>query len=189
MKSEYEAGSIAGLRISAQPSFFSARFIFVVTLAILGRSVFKLSRSQALFGALVAVVLDAFAVLIHQLGHAWMAKRTGWPMTGIRFWGLFSTCTYPPDEPELPPEVHIQRAVGGPIVSLLLGLVTSVPLLLLLPKKGLGRLLALFWIANNIIVKSVLAFGPLPWTDGPPMWYWGRRLLAGRRGSHQPSDN
>jgi hypothetical protein len=180
MNSEQELGSIAGLRISVQPSFFTARLSFIATLALLGRFIFKLSRPQALFGAIIAVVLDAFAVLIHQLGHAWMANRTGWPMTGIRFWGLFSTCTYPPEEPELPPEVHIQRAVGGPIISLLLGLVTGVPLLLLSPKKGLGRLLALFWVVNNIAVKFVLAFGPAPWTDGPPLRYWGKRLLAER---------
>jgi hypothetical protein len=185
MKAEYELGSIAGLRISVQSSFFIARFLAVVVLAIVGRSAFKLSRREALFGAISAVVLDAFAVLFHQLGHARIAKSTGWPMTGIRFWGLFSTCTYPLNEPELPPMVHIRRAVGGPFASLLLGLFTGLPALWLLPKKGLGRLLALFWLINNVAVKFVLAFGPLSWTDGPPMWRWGRRLLA-ERGKFRP---
>lgn len=189
MKSEQELGSIAGLRISVQPSFFTARLLFIATLALLGRFIFKLSRPQALYGAIIAVVLDAFAVLIHQLGHAWIAKRTGWPMTGIRFWNLFATCTYPPDEPELPPEVHIQRAAGGPIASLLLGLVTGVPLLWILPREGIGRLFALYWVLNNIVVKSVLAYGPLPWTDGPPTWRWGRRFLAERRAKRHSAIN
>lgn len=180
MESETQVGSIAGQRLSVQPSFFIARLLFMVTLAVLGRVVFKLSPPEALFGAIIAVVLDAFAVLVHQLGHAWIAKRVGWPMIGISFWGLFSTCIYPPDEPELPPMVHVRRAVGGPFASLLLGLTTGLPALWLFPQMGLARLLALFWLVDNCLVKFLLAFGPLPWTDGPPVWYWGKRLLAER---------
>lgn len=178
MESEIQLGSIAGLRLSARPSFFTVRFLFLIALALVGRFVFNLSRPKALFGAITAVVLDAFAVLVHQLGHAWIAKRVGWPMIGISFWGLFSTCIYPPDEPELPAKVHIQRAVGGPIASLLLGLTSGAPALWLLPKGGLARLLALFWVVNNCFVKFVLAFGPFSWTDGPPVRYWAKRLLA-----------
>lgn len=178
MKSEYELGSIAGLRISVQSSFFIARFLAVVVLAIVGRSAFKLSRSRALFGAIIAVFLDALAILVHQLAHATSARSTGWPMTGIRFWSLFSNCTYPPDEPELPPMVHVRRAAAGPIVSLLLGLATGVPAVLLLPRQGLARLLALFWLANNIFVRFMLALSPIPGADGPSLRYWRKRLLA-----------
>ena len=189
MNSEQEIGSIAGLRISARPSFFTARFIFMVTLAILGRSVFKVSRPWALFGALVTVVLDAFVILVHQLGHAWMAKRTGWPMAGIRFWSIFSTCTYPPDEPELPPEVHLRRAVGGPVASFLLGLVTIVPALWLVSKKGFARFLALFWMGDTFGARSILALGPISFSDGPTIRYWARRLLAEREENGRSADN
>jgi hypothetical protein len=189
MKSEYELGSIAGLRLSAQPSFFTDRFLFMVTLAILGRFVFKLSRPGALFGALVAVVLDAFVILFHGLGHAWMAKRAGWPMTGINFWGLFGTTIYPPDEPELPPSVHLRRAVGGPIASFLLGLLTGVPALWLAPKKGLARLLVLFWMGDTFGMRGIGALGPVSFSDGPTIRYWGKRLLAEREENRRTLNN
>ena len=176
MESEIGLGTIAGLRLSARPSFFTVRLLFLMALAATGRFILGLSLAHALIGAFIAVLLDTLAVLIHQLGHAWAAQRVGWPMVGISFWSLFSTCLYPADEPELPATLHIRRAVGGPAVSFLVGLVTGIPALLFLPQEGLIWLLVIFWMFDNCVVRSVMAFGPLPWTDGPTVWYWARRI-------------
>lgn len=178
MESEIQLGSIAGLRVSARPSFFATRLLLLTALVLTGRFIFKLSRPKAVLGALIASVLDPIIILIHQLGHAWAAKRTGWPMIGISFWSLFSTCIYPSDEPELSASVHLRRAVGGPVASFLNGLIIGIPALWLLPRKGVARLLALFWVIDACVVRSLLALGPVSWSDGPPVRYWARRLLA-----------
>lgn len=175
MESEIHLGSIAGLRLTAQRSFFTHRLIFLIALAIIGRFALGLSLAIAVLGAFIAVVLDAIAVLIHQLGHSWVAQKVGFPMIGISFWSLFATCIYPADEPELPPKLHIRRALGGPPLNFLVGLTTGLPALWFLPQEGPIRLLVIFWIVDNCVVRSIMAFGPFPWTDGPTIRYWAKR--------------
>ncbi|MDX1615938.1 MAG: hypothetical protein R3300_16610 [Candidatus Promineifilaceae bacterium] len=178
---EIPLGSVAGLPVTARASFFLARLIFTVILIVAGRFVFKLSRPKALLFGLVAAVVDPLIVLIHQLGHAWAAKKVGWPMNGISFWGLFSTCYYPLEEPELPPEIHLRRAIAGPVVSFFNGLLAGVVGLRLFPHKGVGRLLALFWMVDASGVRGIGALGPLQGTDGPAVYYWAKRLLAEKK--------
>ncbi len=179
-ESEIPLGSIAGLPVTARASFFPVRLAFAVFLLLFGRFVFKLSSPKALLFALVASVLDPLIILIHQLGHAWAAKKTGWPMNGISFWSLFSTCYYPPDEPELPPEVHLRRAIAGPLVSFLNGLIVGLLGLRFFPRKGIGRLLVKFWILDASVMRSIGALGPVSFSDGPTIRYWAKRFLAER---------
>lgn len=171
-------GSIAGLPVTARASFFPVRLAFTFILALVARLVFKLSGRKALFFALVAGVLDPLIVLMHQLGHAWAARNVGWPMSGISLWSLFSTCYYPADEPELPPEVHLRRAIGGPLVSFFNGLFVGLVGLRLFPRKGVGRLLAQFYMVNASVVRSIMALGPVSFSDGPTIRYWTKRFLA-----------
>ena len=55
-----------------------------------------------------------------QLGHARAAEQVGYPMEGVHLWGVLGTSVYPTDEPELPAEVHVERALGGPKASAVL---------------------------------------------------------------------
>ena len=82
-------------------------------------------RSDVVIGAVMAVVLHWASEFVHQLGHAWAARRVGYPMTGIRFWGVLSTSLYPSDELPLPAALHIRRALGGPMASLLLSVAAA----------------------------------------------------------------
>src|SRR5258706_526147 len=91
-------------------------------------------------GGLLAVALHWLSEIVHHLGHAIAARRTGYPMSGIRlgFLGVLTSSVYPRDEPELPPALHIQRALGGPLASLAIGLVAGALALALHPSGGLA---------------------------------------------------
>ena len=96
-------------------------------LAALGLAGAAAAWSGLTFGeALLAGGLGALGMWVsdwlHQMGHALAAARAGHPMTGILFTSVLSVSQYPADEPALPARVHIQRALGGFWVNVLIGL-------------------------------------------------------------------
>jgi hypothetical protein len=80
--------------------------------------------------------------LFHHGGHATAARCVGHPMRGVRYWGPLATSVYPSDEPPLPPTVHLTRAAGGPVASLLLALAVAASSARLRVRGGLGADLA-----------------------------------------------
>jgi hypothetical protein len=113
----------------------------------------------------MAALLHWAFELVHCLGHALAAKWTGYPMTGIRFGMLyiFAATLYPLDEPELPPSVHIRRALGGPIINGLLAVIVyfSLPLW-----TGMWQWLGWFALFENLVVYALQVFVPLGFNDG-----------------------
>ena len=114
---------------------------------------------------LAAMILHWIAVLLHQAGHATAARSTGYPMSGIRLWGVLGSSLYSPSEPALPPLVHFRRAMGGPLFSLLVTLLALVPLLLL-HSETWAWWLVLFFLLDNLLVFTLGSFLPLGFTDG-----------------------
>ncbi|HTP10251.1 MAG TPA: hypothetical protein VMP08_18485, partial [Anaerolineae bacterium] len=127
---ERSLGTLAGLRLTAILAALIGSLVLYVIVVVL-MAIFNIPIGSALLGGLIVVVLHWFTDLVHQLGHAWAARRTGYPMIGIRFgtYGVLSTSLYPPDEPPLPARIHIRRAIGGPIFSAWL---TSIAFLIIL---------------------------------------------------------
>ena len=143
-----------------------------------GIGVLHLPAVTAVAGGFLAVLLHWASELIHQLSHAWAARRAGHPMTGIRFgtMGLLSTSVYPPDEPPLPAAVHIRRALGGPTGSLLSTVVVAVVAALLRPAGGAPWWVAFFVFLDNLFVLTLGALLPLGFTDGSTLLHWwGKR--------------
>lgn len=173
---EYPLGRLGGLRLSALPSAVAGMLILAVILTLVGLLLLDLMPAQALLFGLMGAVLHFLSELAHQFGHAWAARRAGYPMTGVRFWTIFGASLYPSDEPPLPAAVHIRRALGGPPVSLLLALL-SLPLVLSLRAGGgLAWWLALFFFLENLLIFGLGAFVPLGFNDGSTLLYWwGKR--------------
>jgi hypothetical protein len=158
-------GRVAGLRLSASPSAMIGSLILWALLGAVGLLLLKLPVVEVVLLSLAGTLLHWISDVIHQLGHSWAARQTGHPMVGIRLWWLLTSSVYPPDEPQLPRSVHTRRALGGPITSLLVGVVSS--LLLLLIPTGTGPWwLALFFCLDNLLVLGLGAFLPLGFTDG-----------------------
>jgi hypothetical protein len=83
-----------------------------------------------------------------------------------------ATSVYPRDEGVLTPETHIQRALGGPIFSLLLALAAGLLSLLAMPLGGLPLFLTFFTFLDNVLVFTVGALLPLGFTDGSTLLTW-----------------
>jgi hypothetical protein len=114
--------------------------------------------------------------LFHQFGHAWVARQTGHPMVGIQFWALLSSSLYPSDEPTLPADVHIHRALGGPAVSLLLTLIALAVVVFVRPRESLFWWISWFFLLENLLVFTIGALIPLGFNDGSTLLeWWGKR--------------
>ncbi len=138
--------------------------------------IIKLPLADSLIGALIGVVLHWALEFVHHLGHAFAAKRTGYPMLGVKV-GLFyilMMSVYAKDEPELPPNVHIQRALGGPIFSGLLGIVFLVLVLLTRDQNDLLAWLLRLGLFESFLM-SIGALAPVRFIDGGTILYWMRR--------------
>ena len=175
----YSLGRLFGLRLSVEPLAIIGSIALLVLLSLVAVVVLAFPIGVAVVAAFVAVIIHWLSEIVHDLGHAWAARSTGYPMTGIQLGRLaiFSTCLYPPNEPSLPARTHIRRALGGPVASMLLSLVAAV-VLLILPVSNHDILwwIALFFFLDNFLVFALGAFLPLGFTDGSTLLYWwGKR--------------
>lgn len=172
---DFRLGRMAGLELSARPSVISWSVAVWVVLAALVAALLKMPVGTALVMGLAGLILHWFSELAHQFGHAVAARRAGYPMTGIRFWGVLSTALYPEDEPALPAEIHIRRALGGPIASLGLTFIAWALMVAARSNGGPVWWLTIFFFAENLLVFTLQAFIPLGFNDGSTLWHWLRR--------------
>jgi hypothetical protein len=178
MTQEIKLGRIANLTISAMPSTMLGVLLLWILFSAFGVAVLGVEWPKAIIGGLLTALLHVAGEILHQLGHAWAARKTGYAMSGVRMWGVLSTSVYPQDEPPLPAAVHIRRALGGPLGSLLASIVAAIILFLLRDRDGLARWLALFFFLDNLLTFTLGAFLPLGFTDGSTLLYWWRRRAA-----------
>ena len=135
MGKTYQLGKIIGLHLSVEPLFIVGTIVLRVELSAAGTLLLDLPLSQAIVGGLIAAFLYWFSEIVHQLGHAYVAQRSGYPMVGIHLgtYLFFGTSLYPENEAALPAKIHIRRALDGPISSLAFTVVTGVFALVLYP--------------------------------------------------------
>ena len=158
-------GRIFGLPIEILPLAFLGSFILWIGFTAIAFLGIKLPFVESLVLGLIATLLHWTFELIHGFGHAYAAKRTGYPMTGIALGTLafFALTRYPTDEPELPPSIHIRRALGGPIIN---GLLSIVFFLALPLWPGDLFWIGIFALFENLFVYTLQVFVPLGFNDG-----------------------
>lgn len=171
----FRLGRVAGLELSIQPSALWSMAAVWLGLSAAGFWLLGFDLWTAVAGGLAGVAIHWLSEFWHQFGHALAARRTGYPMTGLRFWGIFGVSLWPADEPTLPGRIHIQRALGGPLASFLLGGLALAFALLLGQAAGLLWWLALLAAADNLLVLGLGAFLPLGFTDGSTILRWWRQ--------------
>jgi hypothetical protein len=174
-KSSFRLGQIAGLKISARPSVLVSSLVLWAILTVVGNVLLNLPLGAALAAGFVATLLHWLSSIVHHLGHAWAALRTGHPMVGVRLWGVLGTSLYPRDEPPLPADVHIRRALGGPLASLLLTALAGAIVLALRETSGAAWWVALFFFVENLFVYTLQVLLPLGFNDGGTLLHWWRR--------------
>lgn len=172
----YKTNKIGGLFLIITPSAVIASVVLWLLLSLVAIYLFDVSVVAAVIGGLLAVGLHWLGELWHQKGHAIAARRTGYPMVGVRLWMLLGASLYPRDEPVVTADVHVQRALGGPIASFILILIALGLVLVVRAGGGVSLLLAQFFLLENIFVFFLGAFLPLGFTDGSTLLqYWGQR--------------
>lgn len=180
-KREFPLFSIIGLPISLTPSAIVASLILWVVLGIIALLLTDLSIFAAILAGLIMTLLHWIFEIIHQLGHARAARKTGHPMIGVRLYWVLGLSLYPADEGDLPARIHIRRALGGPTISLVVLAVAAVLLLVIWSASGdFLRMLALVAVLENLLVFTIGAVVPFPLphlleNDGITlMRWWGK---------------
>jgi hypothetical protein len=169
------------LEISAAPSVVGGVVLLLAVFSFVGRRVFGLRPGAALAGGLLATALHFVSELWHQGGHARAAASTGYPMTGVRLWGVLGTSLYPPDEPELPGELHVVRALGGPRASAPLAAAAGLVALATRPIGGVAHMVSTLFALENLLIFSFGALLPLPFMETDGTTLLRHRHALGRR--------
>lgn len=117
-----EGGSIqlvrvAGIRIGASPSWFVILFLAIYLLSGSFRDALGGSSTEAYLVAVGAAVLFFVSIVLHELGHAFAARREGIEVQGIDLW-LFGGLAKLSRDSKTPGE-EFRVAVAGPLVTLL----------------------------------------------------------------------
>jgi hypothetical protein len=110
-------GSFAKLDIRAHRTTLWGSLALWVALLLVGWLGLRYTASGALAFAILGLALHFVAETWHQISHAWAARSTGYPMKGFTFYWVLAASIYPKDEPELPAELHLRRALGGPAAN------------------------------------------------------------------------
>ena len=175
MNKTIRLGQLAGLKMMAKGNVIVAWLILWLVFAGGALWLFDLPLGTAVLAGFLAAILHYLFELWHCLSHALVARRTGYPMSAIAYRWVLGGTLYPRDEPELPAAVHIKRALGGPIGSLLLALLLGAVSLGLRPSGGLLYGLAMYGFWSNLLFFTLGALLPLGFTDGSTILrYWGK---------------
>lgn len=172
MRRKFPIAHIGDLAITGTQLAVLGSLLLWLLFTLLGIFLFALALATAVLGGLLATLLHWLAGLLHHLGHAWAAQRTGYPMREVRLLHVLAISIYPRDEPELPAETHIKRALGGLPVNILLGLIGLGVGLAIGDGGGLWYLLAMFFGLENLLLYGLGAFLPLGFTDGSVLLEW-----------------
>ena len=144
MNKSFSLLTLFNIRITVTPLCVVSYLILIPPLTWLGMILRNLSLAEGLIASIFIIDLMFVTENIHQFGHAWAAKSVGYPMIGIRHFSWFSGSIYPKDEPPLPPQTHIKRALGGFWINILIGL-------------ALAPLALYLWTLNGVAAFTVAA--------------------------------
>ncbi len=167
---------VGGIDVLVGPAWALGTILLVALFAGIGHYVFHHGLFNSLVGGVALALAHWVSEVVHNIGHNVAARRTGRPMVGTRlgFLLVLGTSLYPQDEPDLPPKVHIRRALGGPGGSALLTVVLGIPALLL-AGSSVGWM-ALVWFLDNLLVFTIGAFVPVGFNDASTILHWvGKR--------------
>jgi Zn-dependent protease len=109
---------VFGIRIGVHPSWFLVLFLMIWSLSGLYEEV--VGGEDAFLLATVSALLFFASVVLHELGHAIVARRNGIDTLGIDLWLLGGLAKLSRDSDS--PGVEFRVAAAGPLVTLVFGL-------------------------------------------------------------------
>ena len=112
---------VFGIRIGVDPSWFFVLFLIIWSLSGYYQAEDRFSDGTAFVLAAVSALLFFLSVLLHELGHAFEARRSGIGITGIDLWMFGGVAKLERDSNS--PGEEFRVAVAGPAVTLLIAVV------------------------------------------------------------------
>jgi Zn-dependent protease len=109
---------VFGIRIGASPSWFVVLFVFIYVMSDYFRDVLGGSITQAYVVAVAAVFLFFVSLVLHELGHALVARREGIEISGIDLWFFGGVAKLSRDTQS--PGAEFRIAAAGPLVTLVI---------------------------------------------------------------------
>jgi Zn-dependent protease/predicted transcriptional regulator len=109
---------VRGIRIGASPSWFLILFLAIYLLSGSFQDALGTTQEEAYVVAVLAAVLFFASIVLHELGHAFAARRSGIRVEGIDLW-LFGGIAKLDRDSRSPGE-EFKVAVAGPAVTLLI---------------------------------------------------------------------
>jgi Zn-dependent protease len=110
---------VFGIRVGVDPSWFLALFLFIWLLTGYYQDAIPGKNDTGAFGLATASALLFFlSILLHELGHAWVAIRNRIPIAGIDLWLFGGIAKMTRDTPS--PGVEFRVAIAGPVVTVLI---------------------------------------------------------------------
>jgi Zn-dependent protease len=115
---------VFGIRVGVDPSWFLALFLFIWWLTGYYQDAIPGDNATGAFLLATASALLFFlSILLHELGHAWVATRNRIPIAGIDLWLFGGIAKMTRDTPS--PGVEFRVAVAGPIVTVVIATVCA----------------------------------------------------------------
>lgn len=175
-----------GLTVTISPLGVLSFILAVPLLAWVAARELFLPLGEALIAGLLSSAVMFASELLHHLGHARAARDTGYPMTGLHFFSILAFSRYPADEPSLPPQVHIRRALGGFWPNLLLGLFLAPLSFFMWLDGGVRGWVMAYTAVFNVFVLGLGSLLPIDipgvfTVDGGTIWRNWKALQAQRR--------
>src|SRR3954470_24017727 len=118
-----QLGSIFGIRIGVSLSWFVVLFLVILALSSSFREAMDGSDTQAYLVAVGCAVLFYASLVMHELGHALVARRQGIEVERIELW-FFGGLAQLRGEPRTPGR-EFAVAVAGPLVTLVVFIVCA----------------------------------------------------------------
>jgi Zn-dependent protease/CBS domain-containing protein len=161
MNGNIPLGRVGGVQVRINWSWL---VIFALIVWSLAAGVFPsqnpgLSDGAYLAMAVVAALLFFASLLLHELGHAWQARREGMEIDGITLWLFGGVSQFKTRFPSAGAEFRI--AVAGPLVSLVLGVGFVLIALAGLPSAFDGVAAWLGYINLALLVFNLIPALPL----------------------------
>lgn len=144
-------GTIAGMRIGVDVTWFAMLFIWIFLLSGSFRTALHSNDDVAYLIAVVTVLLFYCSLIIHELGHAFMARRSGIQVQRIELYGFGGT-TYMSRDSQTPGE-EFRIAAAGPLGTVLFIVLCLVVDLMLV---GSHRLIHAIALDGTVQITPVL---------------------------------
>jgi Zn-dependent protease len=116
--SNIQLARVFGIRIGVDASWFFVLFLIIWSLSGYYQDLFPANDTKAYALAVVSALLFFLSVLLHELGHAVVAIRSGIPISGITLW-MFGGMAQLERDTETPGQ-EFKIAVAGPLVTLVI---------------------------------------------------------------------